>query len=236
MLLGTATPQQYAGGHASGFERLDLARGQVTAHENWHRHEDSVCCPSGKAVTVWRVGDETPLRQGHHASLPETHARRAPRQRIHLDEGAARSPVPDHAPGTLGPSAPRRLAGQRDRRSGPSPLIPVPDALSHMLTTSIRCCSDFSVCRRTCRGRRGLKSTSSHGIALEVPRTPGPQETSSQPCEICLAGPKPHVRCTYVRRTLQAKRPGKRVSPGQNDSAWGCWVGRVGLEPTADGL
>lgn len=36
-------------GHASGFERIGLAHGQVTAHENWHRYEDSVCCPSGKA-------------------------------------------------------------------------------------------------------------------------------------------------------------------------------------------
>lgn len=37
------------------------------------------------------------------------------------------------------------------------------------------------------------------------------------------------VRCTE-------NAPEKRVSPGQNVSAWGCWVGRVGLEPTADGL
>ncbi|RPK75986.1 hypothetical protein EES45_24140 [Streptomyces sp. ADI97-07] len=142
---------------------------KVAVPESATEVKDSVCCPSGKAVTVWRVSDETPLRRGHHASLPETHARRAPRQRIHLDEGAARSPVPDHAPGTLGPSAPRRLAGQRDRRSGPSQLIPVPDALSHTLTTSIQCCSDFSDCRRTRRGRRGLKSTSSRGIALNGP-------------------------------------------------------------------
>jgi hypothetical protein len=169
VLLGTVTPQQYAGGHAGGFERLDLARGQVTAHENRHRHEDSVCCPSGKAVTVWRVGDETPLRRGHHASRPETRTRRAPRRRIHRDEGAARSPAPDHAPGTSGPPAARRLAGQRDRRSGPSPLIPVPDALSHTLTKSIQRSSDFNDCRRTCRGRRGLTSTSSRGIALNGP-------------------------------------------------------------------
>lgn len=27
------------------------------------------------------------------------------------------------------------------------------------------------------------------------------------------------------------KAPGKHVAPGQNDSAWGRWVGRVGLEP-----
>ncbi|WP_329228582.1 hypothetical protein OHB07_12050 [Streptomyces sp. NBC_00111] len=56
MLLGTITPQQHAGGHASGFEHIDPARGQETAHENWHRHENSVCCPSGKAVSVrwWR--------------------------------------------------------------------------------------------------------------------------------------------------------------------------------------
>ncbi|MEU5168713.1 hypothetical protein [Streptomyces mutomycini] len=63
LLLGTVTPQQYAGGHATGFERIDLTRGQVTAHENWHRHEDSVCCPSG-AVTVWRVGDDRTLEAG----------------------------------------------------------------------------------------------------------------------------------------------------------------------------
>ncbi|MEU9063485.1 hypothetical protein AB0D13_32635 [Streptomyces sp. NPDC048430] len=42
LLLGTVTPQQYAGGQASGFERIDLARGRVTAHESWHRHEDGV--------------------------------------------------------------------------------------------------------------------------------------------------------------------------------------------------
>ncbi|CAD5945126.1 protein of unknown function [Streptomyces sp. KY75] len=30
--------------------------------------------------------------------------------------------------------------------------------------------------------------------------------------------------------------PLKHRSPGQNDSAWGHSVGRVGLEPTADGL
>ncbi|MYQ40093.1 hypothetical protein B046DRAFT_01114 [Streptomyces sp. LamerLS-316] len=62
--MGTVTLQQYAGGHASGFEHIDLARGQVTAHENWHRHEASACCTSGKAVTVWRVGDDDTLEAG----------------------------------------------------------------------------------------------------------------------------------------------------------------------------
>lgn len=35
-------------GHASGFERIDLARGPVTADEHRHRHEDSVRCPSAR--------------------------------------------------------------------------------------------------------------------------------------------------------------------------------------------
>ncbi len=211
-MLGTVTPQQYAGGHASGFERIDLAHGQVTAHENWHRHEHSVCCPSGKAVTVRWVATTAPWRRGHHASLPETHARRAPRQRIHLDEGAARSPVPDHAPGTSGPSAPRRRAGQRDRRSGPSQLIPVPDALSHTLTTSIQCCSDFSDCRRTRRGRRGLTSTSSRGIALDGPthaRATKGQHTAMQDLpyrSLTFAAPTCGERCTQ-------KHPPKNAFP-----------------------
>ncbi|MET8566921.1 hypothetical protein [Streptomyces sp. NPDC004783] len=63
-LLGTITPQQYAGGQASSFESIDLARGRVTAHESWHRQADGVCCPSGKAVTVWRVGDDGTLEAG----------------------------------------------------------------------------------------------------------------------------------------------------------------------------
>lgn len=46
-------------------------------------------------------------------------------------------------------------------------------------------------------------------------------------------GPRsPHRRETNAAR----ESPRKRVSPGQNDSAWGRPVGRVGLEPTADGL
>lgn len=44
------------------------------------------------------------------------------------------------------------------------------------------------------------------------------------------------VRRASVRRPPPPERPGKHVSPGQNDSAWGHSVGRVGLEPTADGL
>lgn len=43
----------------------------------------------------------------------------------------------------------------------------------------------------------------------------------------------PHPREADATRETP---PEKHVSPGQNDSAWGRWVGRVGLEPTADGL
>lgn len=60
-LVGTVTPQKYEGGQASSFEGIDLARGRVTARENWHRSADASCCPSGKAVTVWRVGDDGTL-------------------------------------------------------------------------------------------------------------------------------------------------------------------------------
>lgn len=63
-LVGTVTPQKYEGGQASSFEGIDLASGQVTARENWHRSTDASCCPSGKAVTVWRVGDDGILEAG----------------------------------------------------------------------------------------------------------------------------------------------------------------------------
>ncbi|WP_257133004.1 hypothetical protein [Streptomyces sp. ms184] len=54
--MGTITPQKYEGGHASGFDGIALASGRVTAEETWHRRMDPTCCPSGKAVTEWRVG------------------------------------------------------------------------------------------------------------------------------------------------------------------------------------
>ncbi|MFA3877725.1 hypothetical protein ABS735_29295 [Streptomyces sp. MMCC 100] len=63
-LVGTVTPQKYEGGQASSFEGIDLANGQVTARENWHRSTDASCCPSGKAVTIWRVGDDGTLKAG----------------------------------------------------------------------------------------------------------------------------------------------------------------------------
>ncbi len=63
-LVGTITPQQYEGGHASGFDGIELASGRVTAEETWHREMDPTCCPSGKAVTVWRVGADGLLTAG----------------------------------------------------------------------------------------------------------------------------------------------------------------------------
>ncbi|MEU1482791.1 WD40 repeat domain-containing protein [Streptomyces sp. NPDC005752] len=49
--------------------------------------------------------------------------------------------------------------------------------------------------------------------SLTLPQTRGQQKTRSQPCETCLERPKPHVHCTYVRRTLHAKRPQKTRFP-----------------------
>ncbi|MFJ3326434.1 hypothetical protein ACIPMT_18520 [Streptomyces griseus] len=63
-LVGTVTPQKYEGGHASGFDGVELASGRVTAKETWHRELDATCCPSGKAVTVWRVGADGLLVAG----------------------------------------------------------------------------------------------------------------------------------------------------------------------------
>ncbi|GGP85369.1 hypothetical protein GCM10010247_68230 [Streptomyces calvus] len=58
--VGTVTPQQYIGGQASSFVSVLLDPGQVIAHESWHRRTDATCCPSGSAVTVWRVDRDDP--------------------------------------------------------------------------------------------------------------------------------------------------------------------------------
>ncbi|GGV56899.1 hypothetical protein GCM10010294_03040 [Streptomyces griseoloalbus] len=63
-LVGTITPQQYLGGHASAFDGIELDSGRVTAHESWHRKNDPTCCPSGKAVTTWTPGDDGTLEAG----------------------------------------------------------------------------------------------------------------------------------------------------------------------------
>ncbi|MFB8382773.1 hypothetical protein [Streptomyces rubiginosohelvolus] len=63
-LVGTITPQKYEGGHASGFDGIALASGRVTAEETWHRRMDPTRCPSGKAVTEWRVGADGLLTAG----------------------------------------------------------------------------------------------------------------------------------------------------------------------------
>jgi hypothetical protein len=63
-LVGTVTPQQYLGGQASAFDGIELASGRVVAHERWYRRNDATCCPSGKAVTTWRPGDDGTLEAG----------------------------------------------------------------------------------------------------------------------------------------------------------------------------
>ncbi len=72
----------------------------------------------------------------------------------------------------------------------------------------------------------------SRGTAVNHPAAPRPERSRSQPRRKHLRHVKTLVRHTTVRRTPHARYDReKRVSPGQNDSAWGRSVGRVGLEP-----
>lgn len=119
--------------------------------------------------------------------------------------------MPDCTPGTVGPPACRTRKRDGDNRSDPNQLVPAPDALSHILTPRAR-----AVRTPATAGER----------AATAPAKPRSQQRNGS------AGlPPARIRCTIVLRPPHRKHPEKRVSPGQIDSAWGCSVGRVGLEP-----
>jgi hypothetical protein len=63
-LVGTIIPQQYLSGQASGFDGIELSFGRVIAHEVWFRENDANCCPTGKATTTWKPGDDGTLQPG----------------------------------------------------------------------------------------------------------------------------------------------------------------------------
>ncbi|MET9252590.1 hypothetical protein [Streptomyces sp. NPDC003717] len=64
--LGTVTPQYEpdSGPHAALIGDLTLARGKVTAEEDWYRTSDATCCPTGVAVTVWSLSAGGTLTAG----------------------------------------------------------------------------------------------------------------------------------------------------------------------------
>lgn len=66
-----------------------------------------------------------------------------------------------------------------------------------------------------------------HASHEEMTKTPGHSPTKAH---------RQSERYTFAAPLRGPQFPTECVSPGQNDSAWGRSVGRVGLEPTADGL
>ncbi|MFF2506594.1 hypothetical protein ACFVTY_24930 [Streptomyces sp. NPDC058067] len=57
-LIGSITPGKKSTQYLTALVGLDFSSGRITAHEKWYRPNDSQCCPSGDATTVWyRHGD-----------------------------------------------------------------------------------------------------------------------------------------------------------------------------------
>ncbi len=112
-----------------------------------------------------------------------------------------------HSPAVCGRS------GRRLRAHRPGAWSPPTRAGT---STRILCCPESSDCRRTCR-MGGLDARATKDQLISVRGLPRRAEASRRP--------------PPAKRTPHAKAPRKRVSPGQNNSAWGRPVGRVGLEP-----
>jgi hypothetical protein len=55
-VIGSVTPKvEPPDVHTTLIGEITLARGQLTVHEAWYRPSDPTCCPSGTAVTVWKL-------------------------------------------------------------------------------------------------------------------------------------------------------------------------------------
>jgi hypothetical protein len=58
VVLGSITPRQKSRQYHTALARAEVAPGRIIVHEKWWRPNDSHCCPSGDAITVWtREGD-----------------------------------------------------------------------------------------------------------------------------------------------------------------------------------
>jgi hypothetical protein len=56
--IGTVTPQKNPPSqHVTLLTKVQLRRGHVIAHELWYRPGDGTCCPTGTAVTTWKLQD-----------------------------------------------------------------------------------------------------------------------------------------------------------------------------------
>jgi len=55
--IGTITPQMELADatHVTLLSELRIEPGQVVADEMWYRDSDMTCCPTGKAVTTWKL-------------------------------------------------------------------------------------------------------------------------------------------------------------------------------------
>ena len=52
--LGTITPQERPNGvHVSILAGLSISPGTIITQEDWYRPNDSTCCSTGRASTIW---------------------------------------------------------------------------------------------------------------------------------------------------------------------------------------
>jgi len=56
-VIGVVTPRVQRSGQLPTTLTVEIRPGEVIAHEFWYGGTDGTCCPSGRAVTVWKYVD-----------------------------------------------------------------------------------------------------------------------------------------------------------------------------------